>query len=148
MEPQIKVSRSVHMLTTPRGGYSHNRAVRVCAARKRPISPPDRLLKTPRFRLGSLRKTPLFKNIHLFVPFSDWAAPKDPPFKNIHFSVIFSSKIPVFISEGPLWKPPIFSEGLLPKPPTFKLCFCTHIPLSYMSNPPGANHCATAAPTI
>ena len=75
--------------------------------------------------------------------FSTWAAPKDPLFKNIQFFVplflpgqiektfvlknirffIFSSKIPCFSREGPLWKPPpllppyIFIEKPLPKPP-------------------------------
>ena len=48
-------------------GYSHIRAVRVCAARKPRIFRPGPLLKTPLFRPGPHRKTPLFKNIHLFV---------------------------------------------------------------------------------
>ena len=49
-------------------GYSHIRALLVCAARNprppHPIFRPGPLLKTPPFRPGPHRKIPLFKNIH------------------------------------------------------------------------------------
>ena len=54
------------------------------------------------FQPGTLRKTPVFKNMHLFVPLFRPGLLQKIPFKNVRFSVIFSSKIPLFFSEGSL----------------------------------------------
>ena len=80
---------------------------------------------TPIFRLWPLIKTtfstwaapkdPLFKTVQFFVPlFRLGQIKKTLVLKHICFFVIFSSKIPCFSLEWPLWKPHIFSEGPLP----------------------------------
>ena len=89
------------------GGYSHIRAVRVCAARKPPPPPifrPGPLLKTPRFRPGPHRKTPLFKNIHLFVPLFRHGLLQKTPLLKVYFPLLFlvPTLLPSFFSEGPL----------------------------------------------
>ena len=94
-------------LSRPGEGYSHVRAVRVCAARKPPIFRPRPLLKTPLFRSGPFRKNLLFKNIHLFH-ISDLNSSKRP------WLVIFSSKIPLVFQWGATLKAPHFQWGAAP----------------------------------
>ena len=87
------------------GGYSHIRAVRVCAARKPPIFRPRPLLKTPLFRPGPHRKTPLFKNIHLFVPLLRHGLLQKAPLLKVSVSFLFLVPTPPptqIFSEGPL----------------------------------------------
>ena len=101
-------------LSAPGGGYSHIRAVRVCAARKPRIFRPVPLLKTPLFSARAYAKDSTFstwtapkdppfqKYTFVCSTFPTWAAPEDPPFKNIRFFVIFSSKTPSIFSERAL----------------------------------------------
>ena len=126
-------------------GYSHIRAVRVCAAR----NPPPPILhfsawaapKDSTFSTWTAPKDPTFQKYTLVCSiFPTWAAPKDPTFKSIRFFVIFSSTPPPchFFIDGPLWEPPppIFSEGRsLSFPNSGRHIY---IPLSYMSTPHGS----------
>ena len=134
----------------PGGGYSHIRAVRVCAARKACIFRPVPLLKTPvfsawaspkdsTFSTWTAPKDPLFKNIHLFVPLFRPGLLQKIRLLKIYVSLLFLvPKPPRFSVRGRSESPPphFFCVGPLPKPPVFKL-WAAHIykPLSYMSNP-------------
>ena len=121
-------------------GYSHIRAVRVCAARKPPIFRPRPLLKTPLFRPGPHRKTPLFKNIHLFVPLFRHGLLQKTPLLKVYVSLLFlvPPLPPRFLVRGR-------SEShLLMCFPSFfflclsscLLCFNPRLPYRTLPNPP------------
>ena len=107
-----------------RGGCSHIRPVRICAARKLPIFRPWPLLKTLLFRNGPLQKTPFSKTYTSLFRFS---------------SLFLAPKPSVFSYEWPLWKPPfsVRDRSLYTTPPAiFKPC-AAHIYQFHIWVPPG-----------
>ena len=98
-------------------GYSHIRAVQVCAARKPSIFRSWPLLKTSFSTWDSSKRPPFQKYTFICSTLLTWAAPKDPPFKKYVSLLFLVPKSFLFFSEGPLWKPPIFGVGPLPRPP-------------------------------